>query len=105
MTDESGAYECALCGATYETAPEGFLGLDVESHDGTVENHWYPGFCSTEHAAAWFSRPLPHPDAVYTWEPHTAGADWRFWGGVVGGLALGLAVLALAAVGTVSLLG
>ncbi|MGN8244248.1 hypothetical protein ACTHAM_001148 [Cellulomonas soli] len=97
MAGDDGHLECTYCGRRARSHPPGWCSLDLESDEGVTELHWYRGFCSTEHAAAWLARPLPAPDRV-----QRAASDWRDWR-FYGGLLAAITVCFLATAGMVTI--
>ncbi|GHF55821.1 hypothetical protein FHX82_002315 [Amycolatopsis bartoniae] len=55
MEDTETELRCALCERTPEKEDENWLDVDVR----VGEDDYYLWFCSQDHAAEWFSRPLP----------------------------------------------
>lgn len=104
VSDPAG-FTCGYCGAMYAEPPDGFLFVELETSDGDLAKCWYPGFCSAEHAAGWFGRPMPPPDQAFNRASPAGEPAWLNWLGLVGGGLLVLGILAFAVVGAVSVLG
>lgn len=71
---------CAFCGQSCADVDggRGWFHLEVTREEPVDNLHWWEvDFCSQEHAAAWFARPLPSPlRADGTGPERTAGDRW-----------------------------